>query len=605
MGVAGSGKSTIGAALAENLGRRFVEGDSLHSSENVAKMASGQPLEDADRWPWLAAIRNVLRGNEPVVVACSALRRRYRDLLRDAGPVVFVLLDLDEPTAAARAGTRRGHFMAGGMVASQFSALERPGDDEPDVVVIPAGHMPEDVLSAAATAIVTSPIAPAVPPILADGAADRRMSDDDIGAHLDALVDAEVIARNRRRILIVPPDHTRLHSRAGEIAVALRERLLAHGCEVGVLPALGTHVPMNAAACEALFGGSLTPDELLVHDWRSGLRSLGEIGAGEVSIASGGRFAEPIDVAVSRQLFDGWDLVVSIGQVVPHEVIGMANFTKNLVVGLGGEATIHRTHFVGAVAGMESMMGRASSPVRDLVDGAFDRFIAPLVPVLWLLTVVEDTSEGTVLRGLYAGSGGTRASGGAAYRAAAGLSQRVNVTMVEEPLRRCVCRLDPTEFHSTWLGNKAVYRTRMAMADGGELVVLAPGVRRFGEDSRIDDLIRRHGYRGTPATLAAVSSDADLAESLGAAAHLIHGSSEGRFEIVYCTDPDAGGLSEGEVEAVGYRWRSLPAELDRLGINENTPTGSRRDRSGRQFHYVANPALGLWTTRAQVSLDVA
>jgi len=236
------------------------------------------------------------------------------------------------------------------------------------------------------------------------------------------------------------------------------------------------------------------------------------------------------------------------------------------------------------------------SPVRDLVDAAFDRALASAIDVLWVLTVVEDTDDGMVLRGLFAGQGSSMASGGAAFRAAAELARHVNVTLVDEPFDRVACWLDPVEFHSTWLGNKAVYRTRMALADGGELVVLAPGVRRFGEDDVVDALIRRHGYRGTDAALEAVRTDAEVAVNLGAAAHLVHGSSEGRFRIVWCTDPDAGGLTREEVEGVGYEWRSLRAELGRLGVDGSQATGDRVDAAGRSFFYVANPAMGLWST---------
>jgi hypothetical protein len=223
--------------------------------------------------------------------------------------------------------------------------------------------------------------------------------------------------------------------------------------------------------------------------------------------------------------------------------------------------------------------------VRDVVDAAFDRFIAPEVAVLWVLTVVEDVNGEMVQRGLHVGVGGSMESGGAAFRAAAALAQRTNITVVEAPLERVVCWLDPVEFHSTWLGNKAVYRTRMAIADGGELVVLAPGVQRFGEDPTIDRLIRRHGYRGTPAALHAMRTDPELAAHLGAAAHLIQGSSEGRFRIVWCTDPSSGGLTQAEVESVGYEWRSLHEELARLDGPERA-----------DWYYVANPAMGLWTS---------
>ena len=97
-------------------------------------------------------------------------------------------------------------------------------------------------------------------------------------------------------------------------------------------------------------------------------------------------------------------------------------------------------------------------------------------------------------------------------------------------------------------------------------------------------------------TLAAVAADPELADNLSAAAHLIHGSSEGRFRIVYCTDPAAGGLSQAEVEGAGFAWRSLADELGRLQVDGSTPTGERVDLDDQSFYFVANPALGLWST---------
>jgi nickel-dependent lactate racemase len=366
------------------------------------------------------------------------------------------------------------------------------------------------------------------------------------------------------------------------------------------MPALGTHAAMSADEVALLFGDRVPFDRILVHRWRDGIVRVGELAAGEVGALSRGRYADPIPVEVDEELLGDWDLVVSIGQVVPHEVVGTAGFTKNVVIGLGGAATIHRSHFLGAVCDMETMMGRTQSSVRDAIDAAFDRFLEDRIEVLWVLTVTEDTASGVVQRGLFTGRGGSAGSGGAAYRSAAELAARCNVVEVTEPLERVVCRLDPAEFRTTWLGNKAIYRTRMAIADGGELVVLAPGIERFGEDPAIDALIRRHGYRGTVATLDAVHSDPELAANLGAAAHLIHGSSEGRFRITYCTDPVRGGLTASEVRDVGYDWRPLEGEIERLGVDAGTPTGSRRDLDGLPFLYIANPALVLWATAGRI-----
>ena len=594
MGVSGSGKSTVGRRLADALGTPFLDADDAHPAANIAKMSAGVALTDADRWPWLARLRQELGDADHLVLSCSALRRPYRDLLRRAGDVRFVHLALDPSAAIDRVGTRAGHFAGADLIASQFEALEQPDVDETDVATIDAEADLDTVVERALAAVADVRPGPRREPLLADGGTDRVITTAELAAHLDALVFDRVLPSGARRVLLVPPDHTRLHSRAGAITTLLVERLEQQGCEVGVLPAVGTHAAMTPADAARLFGPGITTDRLIRHDFRGELTDLGEITAAEVQVLARGRYDDAVPVQIDPELLAGWDLVISVGQVVPHEVIGMANFTKNLVIGLGGAPTIDRSHFLGAVADMEQIMGRADGPVRELVDAAFDRFVAPAVAVLWVLTVMEATPDDVVQRGLFVGAGSSADSGGAAYRAAAALAAEVNIERVDEPLHRVVCWLDPDEFRSTWLANKAIYRTRMAIADGGELIVLAPGVGRFGEDDAIDHLIRRHGYRGTDAALRAVRADPELAASLGAAAHLIHGSTEGRFRVTYCTDPDAGGLTQAEVEGVGYGWRPLPAELARLGVDGRSPTGSRADVDGDRFTFIANPALGLW-----------
>jgi carbohydrate kinase (thermoresistant glucokinase family) len=598
MGVAACGKTSVAELLAEQLGARGVEADDHHLPASIAKMSNGIPLADEDRWPWLLRLQHELSKGDPsdsVVVSCSALRKSYRDLLRRAGNVRFVFLDVSQAEVERRIRSRSGHFMGAAMVASQFAALERP-EDENDVIVVDGTQALSEIVDQAIEEL-NRPLPNTGPePLLSDGASDREITSDELRAHIESLAATLLTGA---RILLVPPDHTRLHSRAGEITALLYELLGARGCTVGVLPALGTHSEMSPDDVKLLFGDRVPYEAILHHRWRTGLVRLGEIGAAELSELTDGRFVESIPVEVDQLLLDGWDQVVSIGQVVPHEVIGMANFTKNIVIGLGGAPTVHRSHFVGAISDMETLMGRAHGPVRHVVDAAFDRFIAPNVNVVWILTVMEDTASGVVNRGLFAGTGRSSESGGAAYRAAAKLAQECNVTIVDEPFIRVSCWLDPDEFRSTWLGNKAIYRTRMAIADGGELVVLAPGVHVFGEDPGIDVLIREHGYFGTPATLAAVASYPDLTSSLGAAAHLIHGSSEGRFTITYCTDPTSGGLTQGEVEAVGFRWRSLTEVLSELGVDATSASGEWVDVNGTAFHHISNPALGLWATRSK------
>jgi hypothetical protein len=185
------------------------------------------------------------------------------------------------------------------------------------------------------------------------------------------------------------------------------------------------------------------------------------------------------------------------------------------------------------------------------------------------------------------------------FHRAADLSLKVNFELVDEPIGKAVVYLDPEEFHSTWLGNKAVYRTRMALADGGELIVLAPGVREFGEDKAIDALIRKYGYRGTPATLAAVEKNADIANELSAAAHLIHASSEGRFRITWCP----GHLSKEEVESVGFEYGDLGKMMKKYDPDKLTHGCNRVD--GEDIFFIANPGLGLWAHKSRLTETAA
>jgi nickel-dependent lactate racemase len=389
----------------------------------------------------------------------------------------------------------------------------------------------------------------------------------------------------RSRVLAVPPDQTREHSRSGELT---RYAWQYYGDRLkAVLPALGTHTNMRPDQITHMFGD--VPQNLFqVHNWRTDIETLGEVPAEFIREQSEGRLNYAWPAQVNKLLSrGGFDLILSIGQVVPHEVIGMANYNKNVLVGTGGREGINCSHYLGAVYGMERIMGRAVNPVRNVLNYASDRFLRHL-PIVYVQTVVGRRADGGLaMRGLYIGDDAE------CFLRAAELSLKVNFEMLEEPIKKAVVYLDPAEFHSTWLGNKAIYRTRMALADGAELIILAPAVKEFGEDKTIDELIRKYGYRGTPATLKAVEANADLANDLSAAAHLIHGSSEGRFRIIWCP----GHLSKEEVEGVGFEYGDLNAMLKRydpeklsLGVNHV---------DGEDIFFISNPGLGLWAHKSR------
>jgi nickel-dependent lactate racemase len=406
----------------------------------------------------------------------------------------------------------------------------------------------------------------------------------------EALAQAlRVQGRPLQKVLVLPPDHTRLNSDAGELTRLLYE-MLSPKVEVDIMPALGTHSPMTEAQLRMMFGDSIPLTRFKVHDWRSGIRQVGQVPGKLIREWSEGLVDYDVLVQVSNHLFSGYDLILSVGQIVPHEVVGMANYTKNVVVGAGGADMINKSHFLGAAYGMERMMGRIETPVRRLFNYAVEHFLRDL-PINFVLTVMEKNkaSNGMIMRGLYVGDDMET------FTLGSRLSQKVNLDQLDQPLKKVVVYLDPHEFKSTWLGNKAVYRTRMVMADGGELIVLAPGLKEFGEDAEIDRLIRKYGYRGTPATLAAVKANAELRNNLSAAAHLIHGSSEGRFRITYCPGPQ---MSQEAIRSVGFEARDLSAMLKRYNPDK-LKDGPNRLADGEELFYISNPALGLWALKSQ------
>ncbi len=385
----------------------------------------------------------------------------------------------------------------------------------------------------------------------------------------------------RNRVLAIPPDITRLHSQAGIVTEFTREY---YGEKLtDILPSIGTHVPMTGVEIEMMYGK--TPKSLFrIHDWRNGFVTLGDVPSDYVRMVSEGAVDYSIPFQVDKLVADGGhDLILSIGQVVPHEVIGMANHNKNVFIGTGGREGINKTHFLGAAFGLERIMGRSDTPVKRVLNYGAEHF-ASYLPIVYVLTVIDkDESGKNAVRGLFIGDDLE------CFNLAAELSLKVNFFMVEKPLKKVVVYLDPTEFKSTWLGNKSVYRTRMAIADGGELIVLAPGLKEFGEDPGNDAIIRKYGYVGTPKVLDLVKRNDDLKNSLGAAAHLIHGSSEGRFSITYCP----GHLSKKEIESVNFKYAD-PDLMMKVYDPGKMRDGFNTMQGGEEVFYISNPALGLW-----------
>ena len=393
--------------------------------------------------------------------------------------------------------------------------------------------------------------------------------------------------RTLRHALIIPPDFTRFHSNAGYITNVYYHALCEMGCEVDILPALGTHVPVTQEEAAIMFG-DIPYEKFIPHNWRSDVMRLGEVPAAFLEEITEGLWHESVDVEINRLVMEEkYDIIISPGQVVPHEVIGMANHSKNLFVGVGGSDMINKSHMVGAVYGMERMMGKDHTPVRRIFDYGMDHFLKDR-PILFVLTVCTAPGGNIRTHGLFIGN--TRK----VLEAAIELAQEKNIDFVDTGIKKCVVYLTPDEFKSTWLGNKSVYRTRKAIADGGELLVLAPGIERFGEDATIDTLIRKYGYRGRLQILQDFKANEDLQQNMGAAAHLIHGSSDGRFTITYA----AKNISREEVEGVGF----AAADYDEMAARYNPETlayGYNTLPDGEEIYFIPNPALGLWIDKSR------
>jgi len=414
-------------------------------------------------------------------------------------------------------------------------------------------------------------------------AADNRSISDDV---LKESLKKSIEGRKLSKVLLLPPDLTRLHSYAGKIA-AMYYNILKDKCQVDIMPAVGTHEALTEEECLEFFGPDIPYSSVITHNWRTDVVKVGTVPSEFVKEVSEGLIDYSIDVEVNKRLLDKtYDLIISIGQVVPHEVVGMANYTKNILVGCGGKSIIDRSHFLGAVYGMERMMGRDHSPVRKVFDYAEEHFLKD-IPLMYVLTVTTVTGGNVNLEGLFIGRERKL------FEEAVKLSQQKNLTFVDKPLEKVVVYLDEREFKSTWVGGKAIYRTRMAIADGGELIILAPGVRKFGEDDAIDKIVRKYGYVGKMKILEYYKANDDLKENLSAAAHIIHGSSDGRFSVTYAVEK----LSKEEIEGVNYKYMPFAEAVEKYNPAKLKDGFNTLD-NGEEIFFISNPAIGLWARKS-------
>ena len=413
----------------------------------------------------------------------------------------------------------------------------------------------------------------------------QPLSDAELNRALDSVVASN---SDKKNILLIPPDNTRSLSGAGYITPYLYNAFIAAGAKVKVMPALGTHMQMTEEELHAFFGTDIPMDAYLTHDYKNAVTKIGEVPGEYVSEISEGLIDDKIDVEVNTSIIDGtFDAIFSIGQVVPHEVVGMANYSKNIFVGCGGEKMIGATHMLGAVYGMERIMGQDFSPVRKVLDYSEQNLIAD-IPLTYILTVCTADGDTPLINGMYIGRERSL------FEKAVALSQKMNLTYVEHAPKKVVVYLDPHEFKTTWVGNKSIYRTRMAIADEGELVVIAPGVRQCGESEATDKLIKKYGYVGRLKVLEMYNESDELHDNASIAAHLIHGSSDGRFSITYCP----GGMGKEEVEAIGFNY--MDTDEAKAKYNFDSLEDGWNVVNGEEVFFISNPAIGLWVDEARI-----
>lgn len=390
-----------------------------------------------------------------------------------------------------------------------------------------------------------------------------------------------------QKVLLLPPDITRAHSGSGWITEEFY-RIFSQNADVHVIPTLGQHVPHTPEQNKWMFG-CIPEEKIHAHDWRGGSKVIGEVPAKFVKEISKGRADWAIPVSLNKMLLEeDWDLIINIGHIVPHEVLGFANHNKNYFIGLGGKDMICASHMMAACCGIENNLGQLITPLRACYNKAQEEYLSNLPDMFFQVVMAYDENGKLGHTGVYVGDDLDT------YLDAAKASREQNITIVP-PLKKVVAVMQGDEFYSTWVANKAVYRTRMAMADGGELLIIAPGLERFGEQPEVDELIRKYGYTGTPNIMKLWKTEPILQDLTHGTAHLIHGSSEGRFKITYAP----GHLTREEVEGVNFAYADYEETIKRYDPAK-MKNGFNTMPDGEEVYFISTPSAGLWSTKEKL-----
>ncbi len=397
----------------------------------------------------------------------------------------------------------------------------------------------------------------------------------------------------KNRILIIAPNFTLINSVGGEITQILYS-FLKDNSIIDIIPASGMHQPLSKENRIKNYGK--IPEQVFkIHNWRDSVKNIGQISSEDIKELSNDVLDYTIDVDINQNLLNKeYDHIISIGQVYPHETAGFSNGVKNILYGLGGSDFINKTHFLSAVVGIDNIIGQTQNPIQNLFKYASDSFLKERVKIHYISYVIStNINAESFLQGLFFGDAENYSR---IFSKASKLSYNNNINVISDPLKNILVFLDPQNYSSTWRGNEAIYRTRRALENNGNLVIIAPGLTNFIEDPTLDDLIRKFGYLGKEAILEKVNKSKLLQENLSLAAHLIQGSSENKFKITYCTK----NLSENDFRTVNYNWMNLEGAIKYYQIKK-LKRGLNILPDGNEIFYITNPSINLWIARKKFS----
>ena len=388
------------------------------------------------------------------------------------------------------------------------------------------------------------------------------------------------------RVVAIVPDKTRDDTTHILLPMAIDELTDKRLGSFEVLIAQGTHAPMTDSEKYAKTGREAwatwtRESEIHDHRWNnpSELIELGELGSETVSELTGGTYSEGVKVSVNRRISPAnCDVVLIFGAVLPHEVAGFAGGAKYLFPGVSGRELTNVTHWIGALSGIESVIGRVDTPVRRMIEAAADMVPARIIS---FSSVVSRVNDGTMkTRALFAGD--LRKT----FRAAAEVSRDAHIRRTGRKYKRVVALLD-RHFDELWTGGKASYKLGGIIEDGGELIIYAPHLTQFSRTH--GKKIERFGYAPIERIKELAASEPELAEDLCVAAHLAHvayagaraddGSVGGRFRITLASQ-----ISRERCERANLGYTE-PAELD-IDRLEQDPDTLVVERAGRDLYLV-------------------